>query len=256
MSVEPLGSGVSDPPSSLPAGFWTESMDTMDPQPVTNAGVQKSFKAAYDTPSVSSSLEINTELEPLEGDWADTVIVKLWGRPLGYRLLCNRLQRLWSLRGGFRVIDLDHNYYLVKLADGADYVRALTGGPWVIPDHYLTVEPWHPNFEPASHRVTSTVAWVRVPGLSTELYQLSILREVCNRIGRLIRVDYSTKKTERGKFAKAAVELDLSQPLQTETCVDGVWYPNVYENLPTGRQDVPAMGLNLSSVSSITNPAE
>ncbi|KAJ4823081.1 hypothetical protein Tsubulata_009607 [Turnera subulata] len=87
------------------------------------------------------------------------------------------------------VLDLDLNYYLVRLADNYDYIRALTGGPWVILDHYLTVEPWQPNFEPASHKVTSVVAWVRVP--------------------------------ERGKFAKAAVELDLSQPLQTGTCVDG-----------------------------------
>ncbi|KAJ4842859.1 hypothetical protein Tsubulata_031873 [Turnera subulata] len=147
-------------------------------------------------------------------------------------MLCNRLQRLWGLRGAFRVIDLDHNYYLVRLADNHDYLRVVTGGPWVILDHYLTVEPWQPNFELSSHKVTSVVAWVRVPGLSTELYQREILREVCNRIGRMIRVDYSTQKTERGKFAKVAVELDLSKPLETEACVDGVWYPILYESLP------------------------
>ncbi|KAJ4845157.1 hypothetical protein Tsubulata_040329 [Turnera subulata] len=98
------------------------------------------------------------------------------------------------------VLDLELNYYLVRFADNYDYIRDLTEGTWVILDHYLTVEPWQPNFEPASHKVTSDVAWVRVP--------------------------------ERGKFAKAAVELDLSQPLQTETCVDGVWYLIMYENLP------------------------
>ncbi|KAJ4832638.1 hypothetical protein Tsubulata_001385 [Turnera subulata] len=226
-----------------------------------HTGGTKSFKDALDSQPVVSGLDIDTELEPMEGavtsemtergpvirlsarfrerihqQWADTVIVKLWGRPMGYKLLCNRLQRLWGLRGGFRVLDLDLNYYLVRLADNYDYIRALTGGPWVILDHYLTVEPWQPNFEPASHKVTSVVAWVRVPGLSSELYQLAIMREVCNRVGHFIRVDYSTQKAERGRFAKAAVELDLSQPLQTETCVDGVWYPIMYENLPQRQQ--------------------
>ncbi|KAJ4828043.1 hypothetical protein Tsubulata_030269 [Turnera subulata] len=147
-------------------------------------------------------------------------------------MLCSKLQRLWSMRGGFRVIDLDHNYFLVKLADGDDYMRALTGGPWVVFDHYLTVEPWQPNFDPASHKVTSVVAWIRVPRLSTELYQLAILKKIGNRIGQFLRVDYSTQKTERGCFAKAAVELGLSHPLQTETCVDGVWYTIKYESLP------------------------
>ncbi|KAJ4849760.1 hypothetical protein Tsubulata_048280 [Turnera subulata] len=142
------------------------------------------------------------------------------------------MQRFWGLRGSFRVIDLDHNYFLERLADGSDYSRAVTGGPWVILDHYLTVEPWKPNFDPASHKVKTVVAWIKVPGLSSELYQLAILKEIGNRIGRFIRVDYSTQKIERGRFAKAAVELALSTPLQTETCVDGVWYSIMYEHIP------------------------
>ncbi|KAJ4845758.1 hypothetical protein Tsubulata_047054 [Turnera subulata] len=98
-------------------------------------------------------------------------------------MLCNRLQRLWGLHGTFRVIYLDHNYYLVKTANSQDYMHVMTGGPWVILDHYLTVEPWQPNFEPSSHKVTSVVAWIRVSGLSTELYQRAILREVCFSCG-------------------------------------------------------------------------
>ncbi|KAJ4845374.1 hypothetical protein Tsubulata_050613 [Turnera subulata] len=148
-------------------------------------------------------------------------------------MLCSRLQRLWGLHGG----------------------------PWVVLDHYLTVEPWQPNFDPASHRVTSVVAWIRVPGLSTELFQLAILKEIGNRIGRFLRVDYSTQKTERGRFAKAAVDLDLSKPLQTEACVDGIWYTIKYENLPNvcfecGRagHDMSHCPSRLSGVSSPTGP--
>ncbi|KAJ4841788.1 hypothetical protein Tsubulata_010536 [Turnera subulata] len=256
MSTAPPAGGGLRPPdldTTRPPDVTMQSEATVP----TTGEAQKSFKEALGSSSSTMGLEVDTELVPMEGDitsemtdrgpvislsdrfrkrihqqWDDTVIVKMWGRSIGYRMLCSKLQRLWSLCGGFRVIDLDHNYFLVKLADREDYMRALTGGPWVVFDHYLTGEPWQPNFDPASHKVTSVVAWIRVPGLSTELYQLAILKEIGNRIGQFLRVDYSTQKTERGRFAKAAVELDLSHPLQTETCVDGVWYTIKYESLP------------------------
>ncbi|KAJ4848560.1 hypothetical protein Tsubulata_007862 [Turnera subulata] len=227
MTTAPSAGGVPHPPDPVQETSTDVSMQH-ETQGQSGSDVQKSFKAALGSLPPSSGLEVDTELR-IHKQWEDTVIVKMWGRSIGYKMLCSRLQRLWRLRGGFRV---NNNYFLVKLADKEDYMHALTGGPWVVLDHYLTVEPWKPNFEPASHRVTSVVAWILVPGLSSELYQLAILKEIGNHVGQFIRVDYSTQKTERGRFAKAAVELDLSTPLQTKTCVDGVWYTIVYENLP------------------------
>ncbi|KAJ4826731.1 hypothetical protein Tsubulata_021000 [Turnera subulata] len=61
------------------------------------------------------------------------------------------------VQGGFRVIDLDHNYFLVKLAGSSNYIRALACGPWIVLDHYLTVEPWQPNFELATHKTEMCV---------------------------------------------------------------------------------------------------
>ncbi|KAJ4822171.1 hypothetical protein Tsubulata_022703 [Turnera subulata] len=224
MSGEPPGGGGTTLPVAVPPVAPSDvSMEPKCAQPSTGEASPKSFREALGSRPAASSLDIDTELEALEGDvvsemtehgpvirlsdsfrarihkqWEDTVIVKLWGHTLGYRMLCNRLSHLWGLRGEFRVIDLDQNYFLVRLADNYDYLRIMNGGPWVILDHYLTVEPWQPNFVPTTHKVTSVVAW----------------------------------KTERGRFAKAAVELDISKPLETETYVDGVWYPIVYESLP------------------------
>ncbi|KAJ4826878.1 hypothetical protein Tsubulata_026210 [Turnera subulata] len=253
-SVPPAGGALDPPPLHSPP-LVDEPMDQAPSLQQQQA--PKSFKEAIGGSSSSTSVEIDTEVLAQEGDiastmtergpvvvlsdqyrarvhkqWDNTVIVKLWGRLVGYRMLCNHLPRLWGLKGSFRAIDLDHNYFFVKLSDESDYLRALTGGPWVIMDHYLTVEPWQPNFDPAGHRVTSVVAWVQIPGLSCELYQRDILRAVCDQIGRMVRVDYSTQKTERGKFANVAMELDLSKPLQTEACVEGKWYFIKYESLP------------------------
>ncbi|EEF45780.1 conserved hypothetical protein [Ricinus communis] len=40
--------------------------------------------------------------------WENSVVVKLWGRPLGYKMLCNRIMTIWKLRGHYKVIDLDN----------------------------------------------------------------------------------------------------------------------------------------------------
>ncbi|KAJ4829263.1 hypothetical protein Tsubulata_050382, partial [Turnera subulata] len=164
--------------------------------------------------------------------WENTLIVKLWGRNIGYKTLCSRLPNLWNLKESVRVVDLENNFYFVRFLNRYDYLHALTDGPWTVFDHYLTVEPWKPQFNPTSHKVTSIVAWIQIPGLSSEYYDRGILRAVCNEIGRLVRLDHNTEDALRGRYARVAVELDLSQPLQSQVFVDGIWYFISYENIP------------------------
>ncbi|KAJ4837240.1 hypothetical protein Tsubulata_027969 [Turnera subulata] len=271
--VTTVGGGPGQSPPAPPHPAPDTEMSVVSQLEPSDAP-SKSFKDVVSIGPSSSFADIDTEIVAQEGDissymdergpviqlsdrfrakvyeqWKNTVIVKLWGRPIGYRMLCSRLPRLWSLRGSFKVIDLDHNYFLVKLTDSYDCIRALADGPWVIMDHYLTVEPWQPNFDPVTHKNTTVVAWIQIPGFSCELYQTEILREVCNRIGKFIRIDYSTQRAERGRFAKAAVELDLSMPLQTEACVEGRWYPIWYESLPLVCFHYGKAGQNLSTCS-------
>ncbi|KAL4282605.1 hypothetical protein GQ457_16G015770 [Hibiscus cannabinus] len=44
--------------------------------------------------------------------------------------------------GDIQLIDLENNYFLVKFANGEDYVKAFTEGPWTIYRSYLIVQPW------------------------------------------------------------------------------------------------------------------
>ncbi|KAJ4844294.1 hypothetical protein Tsubulata_048159 [Turnera subulata] len=59
-------------------------------------------------------------------------------------------------------------------------------------------------------------------------------------------MDNSTQQTDRGQFAKAVVELDLSKPLETETCIDGTWYTILYESLPNVCFGCGRIGHNLA----------
>ncbi|KAI9074548.1 hypothetical protein K1719_043492 [Acacia pycnantha] len=76
----------------------------------------------------------------LHKSWRWAVIVKLLGRDIGYKSLLSILQTLWAKRGVISVINVGNGFFVVKLSNKEDYLNALTGGPWMLFDHYLTVE--------------------------------------------------------------------------------------------------------------------
>ena len=89
-------------------------------------------------PTIQFSKRIHDKLTK---PWQNSVVVKLLGRNIGYKVLCNRLKVMWHMIQDFSLIDLENNYFLVRLHSPEDAVYALTEGPWVIFGHYLTVQP-------------------------------------------------------------------------------------------------------------------
>ncbi|KAH9762774.1 DUF4283 domain-containing protein [Citrus sinensis] len=152
--------------------------------------------------------------EKLQQPWRYSVIVKLLGRQIGYRVLCNRSEVLWrSMVAGFSIIDLENNYFLVKFQTTVDAERALTEGPWTVMGRNLFVQPWTPNFDCFSNELTSTVVWVRLLGMTIQYYEKRSLRRLGNKIGEVIKIDYNTEDSKRGKFARLAVRVSLVKPL-------------------------------------------
>ncbi|XP_024039221.1 uncharacterized protein LOC112097863 [Citrus clementina] len=164
--------------------------------------------------------------------WRTVVVIKLLGRMIGYKVLCNRLESLWSGSQGFTVIDLENDFFLVKFKTEDDAQYALTQGPWSILGHYLTVQQWSPRFDCSTETIDSVVAWIRLPGMPLHYYHKRILRMLGQVIGKVIKIDYNTESACRGKFARIAVELDLAKPLCSQFLLDGKLQKVEYENLP------------------------
>ncbi|CAI0449510.1 unnamed protein product [Linum tenue] len=129
-------------------------------------------------------------------------------------------------------MDLNNDTFLVTFGDEQDYLRALTGGPWVILDHYLIVHQWSPNFRTDSKPHLSVVSWVLFPELPVHFYHREVLFALGNLVGITVKIEYHTKTLQRGKFARLVIELDMTKPLPTRVALDGFWQPIVYENLP------------------------
>ncbi|KAH9704483.1 reverse transcriptase domain-containing protein [Citrus sinensis] len=164
--------------------------------------------------------------------WQNSVVVKLLGRNIGYKVLCNRLKVMWHQIHDFSVIDLENNYFLIRLKSPEDDVYALTEGPWVIFGHYLTVQPWTPQFDSTVTDLDSAIVWIRLPGMAFHFYDKRILRKIGQIVGTVIKIDYLTELRERGKFARIAVRISLSQPLLSQFNLDGKIQKVEYEGLP------------------------
>ncbi|CAL1412959.1 unnamed protein product [Linum trigynum] len=76
------------------------------------------------------------------------------------------------------------------------------------------------------------VVWVQFPGFPVHFYHKELLFTLGNMIGRAIKLDFHTANQQRAKFARMAVEVDLSKPLVPRIRLDGKWQKVEFENLP------------------------
>ncbi|KAL4362736.1 hypothetical protein GQ457_04G010410 [Hibiscus cannabinus] len=130
----------------------------------------------------------------IDAKLANSVVVRLLGRSIGFSALETRIKALWQLHGAIALIDLDNGYFLARFALFEDFSRVLSGGPWVIYGSYLTVQPWS---------------------------------------RKIVKIDSNTSEGLRGRFARLAVVVDLTKPLPSTIIIDGHKQRIEYEGLPT-----------------------
>ncbi|XP_061344063.1 uncharacterized protein LOC133290032 [Gastrolobium bilobum] len=140
--------------------------------------------------------------------WRKALIIKLMGKKIGTRFLMARLQRLWNLVSTYELIDLDNGFLLLRFHDDGDYVHVLEEGPWVVADHYIVVQRWFPFFDPYDE----------------DFRKLAVNSLRKNDLGDVVI-------TERAKFARICVEVDLRKTLLSKFTVDDKVYQVGYEGI-------------------------
>ncbi|KAK8572182.1 hypothetical protein V6N12_028243 [Hibiscus sabdariffa] len=76
------------------------------------------------------------------------------------------------------------------------------------------------------------MVWIRLPGLPVPLYKKSLIEEIGESIGHVIKLDSQTEWGRRGRFARLAILVDLSKPLVSKIMVNGKIQLIEYESLP------------------------
>ncbi|GAU41147.1 hypothetical protein TSUD_190470 [Trifolium subterraneum] len=169
--------------------------------------------------------------ENLCSPWKDALVVKLLDKNLGFHTMKDRLTKVWKLTSGFDIMDINNGFFMVKFDLEADRVKVMDGGPWMVFDHYLSVQSWSADFVCPTAKIDRTMVWIRFPGLNLVFYDESVLLALGAAVGTPVKVDRNTLDVKRGRFARVCVEIDLNKPVISKVWIKGHWYKVEYEGL-------------------------
>ncbi|XP_016195197.1 uncharacterized protein LOC107636187 [Arachis ipaensis] len=167
----------------------------------------------------------------LSEPYKETIVIKVLGKNLSYTAMFHKLKGVWRITGGNEILDVGFGYFLVKFDRMNDREKVLLGGSWMIFGHYIAVKPWTPDFKPYEDTFEETMVWIRISGLSIWYYQDKAMMRIASAVGRPVKVDLATKLVERGKFARACVQINLDLPVVRSVIVDEFEYKVEYECL-------------------------
>lgn len=111
------------------------------------------------------------------------------------------------------MVDIGHYFFMIKSDLEADKEKVMKGGPWMVYDQCLAVQPWKPDFIASQVEIVRTIVWIRFPSLGMEFYDESVLLALASVVSTPIKVDMQTKDVSRGKYARVCVEIRLDQPV-------------------------------------------
>ncbi|KAE8669081.1 hypothetical protein F3Y22_tig00112259pilonHSYRG00045 [Hibiscus syriacus] len=87
------------------------------------------------------------------------------------------------------------------------------------------------GYTPIYNRILSLWQPVRLPGLPITWCKRSTIQAIGERIGSVLKIDYQTNKGRRGRFARMAIELNLTKPLVSKIEICGHLQLVEYESL-------------------------
>ena len=163
--------------------------------------------------------------------WTRALIVKVYGRSVGFNFIQNKLLTMWKPAGRLDCVGLGQGYFLTRLSLKEDYENILRKGPWFIGEHFLSIRPWEPNFRPATANVSSMAVWIRLNELPIEYYNAKALHLIGKSIGNVLRVDTHTATETKGKFARLCVQIDVNKPLVTAILIGKFEQSICYEGI-------------------------
>ncbi|KAI3871594.1 hypothetical protein MKX03_005777 [Papaver bracteatum] len=149
----------------------------------------------------------------IRSPWRRCLIRKVMGKTVGFKFIQDRINLLWKPLGQIQILDLGKDFFLFKFSELQDLKKAMLDGPWFIGGHYLSLRRWSPEFKPTSVKFSTTIVWIRLPELPIEFFDKEVLFKIGNRLGKPIKVDYTTENMIRGRFARLCVEIELLKPL-------------------------------------------
>ncbi|XP_023900795.1 uncharacterized protein LOC112012649 [Quercus suber] len=141
----------------------------------------------------------------IRGQWSNALIVKVYGRIVGFNYLHRKILALWKPTGRIDCIDLGKDFFLIRFSLKKYHDLVLKKGPWFVGENFLSIRPWEPNFKPALGVVSSVAIWVRLNELPIEYYDREALMFIRQAIKNVLRIDTYTASKARRRYARLCI---------------------------------------------------
>ncbi|KAK9293372.1 hypothetical protein L1049_021364 [Liquidambar formosana] len=131
--------------------------------------------------------------------WSQAIIVKVFGRTVGYGYPLSRISTMWKPDSELDCVDLRHDYFPVRfdlVEHLEDYRRVLNEGQ-----------------------------------LPIKFYEVEILKRIGRRLGNIIDINAHMEASSRGWFARFCVQVNLYARLIPNVHFGGVWKDVAFELL-------------------------
>ena len=77
--------------------------------------------------------------QEIRNPWTRALIVKVYGRSVGFNFIQNKLLAMWKPAGRLDCVGLGHGFFLTRLSLKEDCENILRKGPWFIGEHFLSI---------------------------------------------------------------------------------------------------------------------
>ena len=91
----------------------------------------------------------------IRAPWTKALIVKVFGRTVGFNFLHAKLMGIWKPTGRIDMVDLGRDFFLLRFLLMEDLELVLKKGPWFIGEHFLSIRKWEANFKLSEAQVPS-----------------------------------------------------------------------------------------------------
>lgn len=84
---------------------------------------------------------------------------------------------------------------------------------WTWGDHFLSIKPWMPSFNPLTESLFVHLVWICLLNLPLHFWEHSYFEAIGNSIGSFLKVDDATFSMGHSNFAHLLIDVDLSLAL-------------------------------------------
>ncbi|GMY29523.1 hypothetical protein FCV25MIE_24765 [Fagus crenata] len=144
----------------------------------------------------------------------------------------------WRLGPELRILEVGNDTFQFIFPSKGQMEWVLDNGPWSFENHLLVLRRWERGMSTRTMTFNTATFWIQIWGLPFDLMTEDVGKEVGNHIGCYVSSDKRKHPTDKARYMRVRVEVDIKNPLRRGGFVlspegerVGVFYR--YERLPS-----------------------